>query len=132
MRLRPCYAMDGVRMYNTCAGGLYGFVSSHSSNAFAIAMFISLMYGGRKTVGCKVDDENRTTWLKNQGSGYRNKFVAYVMFFWAAIVGYSRPYLGKHYPGDVLCGALLGIGIGAMVYFAMSKIRERICARSVE
>ncbi len=116
-RLRPCYELEGVRMFNTGKGGLYGFVSSHSANAFAIAMFLSLMYGGRKR--------------RTENEGYRSAVIPYVMFGWALIVGYSRPYLGKHYPGDVVCGALLGIGVGATIYFVISRIRAIIASKSL-
>jgi undecaprenyl-diphosphatase len=34
----------------------------------------------------------------------------------AALVSLSRIYLGVHYPGDVLGGAILGAGVGAVVY----------------
>lgn len=115
-RLRPCYELEGVRMFHTGKGGLYGFVSSHSANAFAVAMFLSLLYGGRKQ--------------RKENGEYRSMMIPYVMFGWAIIVGYSRPYLGKHYPGDVVCGALLGIGVGATIYFVISRIRERIASKS--
>ncbi len=107
-RLRPCYQLDGVRMFHTGKGGLYGFVSSHSANAFAVAMFLSLSYGKK------------------------NKSISWIMFLWAVLVAYSRPYLGKHYPGDVVCGALLGLGIGAAVYFVISRIRLKTSAKSAE
>ncbi len=111
-RLRPCYALENVRMFHTGRGGSYGFVSSHAANAFAVAMFLSLTYGGRKKV---------------QGHSY--PWMPYILMLWAVIVGYSRVYLGKHYPGDVVCGALLGLGLGAIVYFVISKIRSRISSK---
>ena len=111
-RLRPCYALENVHMFHTGRGGSYGFVSSHAANAFAVAMFLSLTYGGRKKV---------------QGHSY--PWMPYILMLWAVIVGYSRVYLGKHYPGDVVCGALLGLGLGAIVYFVISKIRSRISSK---
>ncbi len=111
-RLRPCYALENVRMFHTGRGGSYGFVSSHAANAFAVAMFLSLTYGGRKKI---------------QGHSY--PWMPYILMLWAVIVGYSRVYLGKHYPGDVVCGALLGLGLGAIVYFVISKIRSRISSK---
>lgn len=33
----------------------------------------------------------------------------------ATLMALSRPYLGMHYPSDILAGALLGIAIGALV-----------------
>ena len=115
-RLRPCHELEGVRMFHTGKGGLYGFVSSHSANAFAIAMFFSLMYGGKR---------------RTENGEFRSAVLPYLIFGWAMITGYSRVYLGKHYPGDVICGALLGIGVGAAVYFAISRIRRRAASKSV-
>ncbi len=122
-RLRPCHELEGVRMFHTGKGGLYGFVSSHSANAFAIAMFFSLMYGGKR----KAESGKR----KAMSGEFRSAALPYLMFGWAMITGYSRVYLGKHYPGDVICGALLGIGVGAAVYFAISRIRRRAASKSV-
>lgn len=106
-RLRPCYAFEDVRMFRTGRGGQYGFVSSHAANAFAVAMFLSLAYGGRN----------------------KRPLLPYWLMAWAVVVGYSRVYLGKHFPGDVVCGGLLGLGIGAATYFAISKIRLRISSK---
>ncbi len=129
-RLRPCHELEGVRMFHTGKGGLYGFVSSHSANAFAIAMFFSLMYGGKR----KAESGKRRTESgerRTENGGFRSAALPYLMFGWAMITGYSRIYLGKHYPGDVICGALLGIGVGAAVYFAISRIRRRAASKSV-
>lgn len=116
-RLRPCYELEDVRMFRTGKGGHYGFVSSHAANAFAVAMFLSLMYKNRRK---ETEEENRSA----------NQTFSILMFTWAAIVCYSRCYLGKHYPGDVVCGALLGLGVGALVYFVICKIRSWISSRS--
>lgn len=129
-RLRPCHELEGVRMFHTGKGGLYGFVSSHSANAFAIAMFFSLMYGGKRKAkrrGRRAENGKR----KAESGEYKSAVLPYLMFGWAMITGYSRIYLGKHYPGDVICGALLGIGVGAAVYFAISRIRRRAASKSV-
>lgn len=103
-RPRPCYALEGVRMFRTSCGGEYGFVSSHAANVFALSMFLTLRY--RRSL---------------RHSHTRHLFPI-LMFLWAAVVGYSRPYLGKHYPGDVICGALLGVLLGTLVYFAAQLI----------
>jgi len=34
---------------------------------------------------------------------------------WAAIISYAQVYVGVHYPFDILCGALIGSGIGYTV-----------------
>lgn len=104
-RLRPCNALEGVRMFRTSCGGLYGFVSSHAANVFALAAFLSLRFRNKSS----------RSWL-----------FALILFLWAAVVCYSRPYLGKHYPGDVICGALLGILIGTAVFFLVQFIENML------
>ncbi len=133
-RLRPCYELDGVRMFRTSKGGHYGFVSSHAANAFAVAMFLSLMYGGQKRTAIEhtqTSERQSDKWWQKTGSGFRSRLLPYLLFCWAIITGYSRAYLGKHYPGDIVCGALLGLGIGAAVYFAISSIRRKIASKSL-
>jgi len=93
-RLRPCHNPDIshlVHLVNNHCGGQYGFVSSHAANVFAVAGYTSLII--------------------------RNRYYAFGIIFWAILVGYSRIYLGVHYPGDVLGGAALGIGVGFFVYW---------------
>ncbi len=92
-RLRPCHEPSIAGMVHLVkgeCGGLYGFVSSHAANSFNVA-FLSLML-------------------------IKRKWYTVVIILWASAIGYSRIYLGVHYPGDVVCGAILGALIGWGVY----------------
>ena len=88
-RLRPCHepSLQGIlHLVNGECGGLYGFVSSHASNSFNVAL-LSLMF-------------------------IRKRWYTISILIWATVIGYSRIYLGVHYPGDVICGSMLGALIG--------------------
>lgn len=92
-RLRPSHepALEGmVHLVNNKRGGEYGFISSHAANAAGVAVLTSL-------------------WIR------KNWFFS-VMTFWVVLIAYSRVYLGVHYPGDVVAGALWGAGCGWLVY----------------
>ena len=41
--------------------------------------------------------------------------TAAVLFALAALIAIGRPYLGMHYPSDVLAGAVLGVALGLLV-----------------
>mgnify|MGYP000064821685 CR=1 FL=1 len=102
-RLRPCHddRWDGqIFNYGRC-GGLYGFVSSHAANTFAIAMFLNLKMKGKL------------------------KYLPW-LFLWAAVISYTRIYLGVHYPFDVILGASIGLAIGFLVWFLIVFIRREI------
>lgn len=101
-RLRPSHVeeLKGlVHHVNDYYGGTYGFVSSHAANSFAMAVFTALLF--------------KTPWY------------TYSILTWAVIVSYSRIYLGVHYPGDILGGALLGASIGYSVYWLYSFITKK-------
>ena len=105
-RLRPCYNVDFqdlIYLPKGMAGGRYGFVSSHAANTFGVAAFLTPVL--RK---------------------YR-PWPAIMLFLWAFISSYSRIYIGYHYPGDILCGALLGILIGLILW----KVFQLVVVRKI-
>jgi len=101
-RLRPSHepSLEGMVHLLERRGGLYGFVSSHAANFFGLAMLCSLIL--------------------------RKKWLNWPFFILVSLVGYSRVYVGKHYPLDVVCGALFGILTGWLIY----KLHLYICSLS--
>ncbi|MBR1792420.1 MAG: phosphatase PAP2 family protein [Bacteroidales bacterium] len=115
-RLRPCHALENVRMFRLGCGGQYGFVSSHASNSFALSLFLALRYRPSR---CQIPYDNSNGIVYNKKMSW---LAPASILIWAFVTSYSRVYLGKHYPGDILCGALLGIIIGSSVYLLLQKI----------
>jgi undecaprenyl-diphosphatase len=48
----------------------------------------------------------------------------WLLFVWASLVAYSRVYLGVHFPGDILTGALIGIFSGYVVHFVLKRLKS--------
>jgi undecaprenyl-diphosphatase len=102
-RLRPCHdasLSQVINLVNGC-GGSYGFMSSHAANSFALAVFLAVVL------------DRRYNWLKA------------VLFVWALVVSYSRIYLGAHFPGDILAGALVGSLLALLFGFLYHKLADR-------
>lgn len=101
-RLRPTHdptLESMVHVINGYRGGLYGFVSSHAANSFAVTTLIALVM--------------------------RHRVVTLSMFTWALLQCYSRVYLGVHYPGDILGGIIVGVLAGWLVWQLMRWIERR-------
>lgn len=94
-RLRPCIELTDIRKVHTC-GGEFGFPSNHSANAMAITFFLYLYF--------------------------RNKSLSAVLIVFTGLVGYSRIYLGAHYPLDVLAGYFLGTLVAVCIYLLGVKL----------
>jgi undecaprenyl-diphosphatase len=95
-RLRPSHdpSLAGlVHIVDGYRGGSYGFASGHAANTFGVATFVVVALSGHRWV----------RWL----------------FLWAALMTYSRIYLGVHYPGDIIVGAMVGI-IAALIMLSVT------------
>jgi undecaprenyl-diphosphatase len=79
-RIRPCQILPDVRLLTDCNTS-YSFPSSHAVNIFAAAYFLSQPF----------------------------RRLSPVFYGIAAVVGYSRVYIGIHYPLDVMGGAAIGL-----------------------
>ena len=105
-RPRPCNALSGVHIFVGCPRSL-SFPSNHVANCFAAATLLSFSY--------------------RQGTP--------LFLLMAMVVGYSRVYVGEHYPLDVLGGILLG-GFCALViivsWFKIGKWIIKKCSSSDE
>ena len=90
-RPRPSHVVSlipYIHLSEAGPGGLYGFVSGHACNSWALAVFVCVLLS----------------------PGYRR--LTQALLVWAGLISYSRIYNGVHYPGDVLVGALLGAFLG--------------------
>ncbi len=95
-RIRPCVALENV---NALIGikTSFSFPSSHATNAFAAATLFAYFYPA-------------------------NKFWFMTL---AAIICFTRVYVGVHFPWDVFFGAILGVLCAKSVLFVYEKLEEK-------
>lgn len=98
-RYRPTHdpTIENIHTVNDYKGGKFGFASSHAANTFALATFFWLLF------------RDRRQWVS-------------ALFLWAVFVTYTRIYLGVHFPGDVLVGALVGMICAIATYLPADKL----------
>lgn len=100
------YAIRRPRPYQQHPGELVpltnppspSFPSGHTSFAFCAATSLSLCY---------------PRW-----------YVAAPAMLWASAVGFSRMYLGVHYPSDVLAGAVIGAAGAYITFLIQERLRQ--------
>jgi undecaprenyl-diphosphatase len=109
-RPRPSRADSGIsdfiHIVNNYRGGHYGFVSSHASNTWSIALWFILLW----------QKSGRFRPLRN---GMGTLFA--VLIVYAMLNCYSRIYLGVHYPGDILGGLIVGTAVAIFCYYLVYR-----------
>ncbi|MCG2460762.1 phosphatase PAP2 family protein [Flavobacteriaceae bacterium F89] len=90
-RLRPCHNPDVypyMRLVKDYCGGQFGYFSAHAANSMAVAFVF--------------------TYILRE----KYRFIGPLLVLWAVLVGYSRIYIGVHYPMDVVTGMFFGLVFG--------------------
>jgi len=97
-RIRPCHGLESNSFNNIIGcGGKFSMPSSHAANHFGLATF----------------------WFSVIAYRIRKKW--YWLWGWAFSVCYAQVYVGVHYPGDMLAGAILGMCTGMLTFFLYRK-----------
>ncbi|MEW6654021.1 MAG: phosphatase PAP2 family protein [Bacteroidota bacterium] len=102
-RARPCNVLENVNILVTCTES-FSFPSSHAVNNFAAALFFTMIFPKYKI------------WF----------------FIIASLQAFSRPYVGVHYPSDVIGGALIGAALGCFFGWLVLKINSFFAVRKTQ
>jgi undecaprenyl-diphosphatase len=106
-RIRPCFALEGVRLLVDQSHS-WSFASSHAANSTAIASLVWIFFWRGEAV---------------------DKAFTVVVILYAATVSFSRIYIGVHYPGDVLGGMVIGVASASLMYTASAWIVKNVVHR---
>lgn len=82
-------------------GGKFGFYSSHAANNAGVLVLVLLLLRPLR------------------------KALVFVLIAWVLLIGYSRIYLGVHYPGDILMGFGMGTILGLFFYYLYTQIPKK-------
>ena len=97
-RPRPCQVVDIKEYMRFVADGCgrYGYFSAHAASSMAAAVFLGL---------------SLQRWYK---------YLPFILLLWAILTGYSRIYLGVHYPLDVISGMAFG-GLTGWLFYGLQQ-----------
>ncbi|WP_108822619.1 phosphatase PAP2 family protein [Dysgonomonas sp. Marseille-P4361] len=100
-RPRPIHNQDWVGTIHAIEdySSSFSFFSSHSATTFSMSVFFFLCFKQSRACG-----------------------VAAIV--WSALVAYSRIYVAKHYPFDVIVGILFGTVIGIFGYMLLEQYKK--------
>lgn len=104
LRPRPCHEPDvaeTMRLVKSYCGGKYGYFSAHAASSMALAVFLGKLL--------------RPYY----------KYAIVLLVIWALFVGYSRIYIGVHYPGDVVTGMFFGVLIASLATRLLVVLRNK-------
>ena len=108
-RLRPCYnealLSKGLHVLEG-RGSFFGFFSAHAANAFGFAT--------SSCITLKMDKNHQ----------YRR--YQWFIFIWAALIGLSRVFAGKHFLGDVMVGTAVGLIFGYFIARAAALLTRKV------
>ncbi len=97
-RSRPCEVHHWVRLLSSFCPKSPSFTSTHAANSFAVTTYLSFHFP-------------------------RARVPLLVV---ASLVGFSRIYMGVHWPSDVLAGAALGMGCAFLLHMATKSLTRSI------
>ncbi len=103
-RIRPCFALDHVRLL-IIQPHSYSFASSHAANSTAVAT---------------------VTWIFFHRGVLVEKLFTGTMILFALAVSFSRVYVGVHYPGDVFAGMVIGVFSAFLIYLLFSWLLKNV------
>lgn len=99
---RPAEVFKATGMVRLVAGykppGLCTFPSGHAATVFSIGLYMSILI--------------------------KNRYIKFILFLIAFIVGYSRIYLSAHFPADILGGAVIAVPITLYCYLLGRRIQN--------